>query len=161
VSLPNEKVLDEFDQLEMHARRLARRVDAVRPGAMSQELAVAHRLHKAIEGALQSLPGDDNAMRQMMSVWLRSDALREVTADLATAVSELGANVAVDDIVTELRRGFERMPSILDRHRSENPSDGFLRPVEHHDAEQYELAFDVIQRELLRIDLALDEFGRA
>lgn len=159
MSMPSEKVLDELDQQEMHIRRLARRIDGLRVADESQELAVATRLHKALHGALQSIEDSPNELRQIAAVWLRSESQRECVAVLARAVAELGADIDLSGVETNLRRGYERMPSTLRRHLSDNPADLFLAPAGDHEAEHYDLAFDVVQDELLRVDLALDKLA--
>jgi hypothetical protein len=154
-----EKIHDELDHQEIHARRLARRVDALKPPGSNVELTVSRLLHARLK-EVHSAWGDDappgwpDPNTLMVA---RVGGQREAIELLASQVENLGGGPLEDEISRHLKQGRERMPFALEGKFHETP---LLVPPDVLTRDFYELVFHPQQEALLKIDAALDELER-
>lgn len=154
-----ERVLDELDNQEVHLRRLARRIDALKPAGSDLELQVSRRLHVGLE-EIHAAWGDDappgwpDLTTKMVS---RVGPHRWAIEFLAERVDDMGGGALKDEIHGDLNQGRARMPIKLESQFHETP---LVVPPEAIERDFYELIFNPQQEALLKIDSAVDELER-
>jgi hypothetical protein len=154
-----ERILDELDNQEVHLRRLARRVDALRPAGSDLELQISRRLHAALE-ELHATWGDDappgwpDPATRMIT---RVGPQRWAIEFLAEQVADMAGGDLKEEIHRNLDQGRARMPFRLEGQLQQTP---LVVPPDALERDFYELIFNPHQEALLKIDLAVDSLEK-
>lgn len=153
-----EKLEDELDNHETHIRRLARRIDAIKPVGGDTELRASRHLHAALEET-HAAWGNDPPPRWPGPTALalaRVGAQSEAIEHLAQQLDDIDASQGGlrDETHRDLEHGRQRMPFALDGQFYEEP---MVVPPATLERDFFELLFNAQQEALLKIDNALDQ----